>query len=123
MICRLIRPVMGVNPAAGVDSDPAVVTLPDGTRPTAQHPPLFTFPVGTTLQHPRAWEHCVYQTHNTPPVAVPVDEECKRIVRHHMQRRETDVENIRETALELDGRGKAGRFAKELAKAYGVDDE
>jgi hypothetical protein len=122
MIARLIRPAQGVNPASQIDGDPAKVTLPDGTAPNATMPPIFTFPVGTILEHPSAWMHCVYGTHNTPPIAEPVDDECRRIVRQHLQRRETDVMNIRETALELDGRGAAGKFMQNLAKSYGVDE-
>lgn len=122
MICRLIRAVQGVNPASGIDGDPAIVVFPDGTRPTARMRRFLQFPIGTTLEHPLAWMHCVYGDHNAPPVAVPVDDECKRIVRQHLQRRETDVENIREAALELDGKGRAGRFLQSLAKAYGVDE-
>lgn len=122
MIAKLIRPVDGVNPASAIDSDPAKVTFPDGTSPDATMPPILTFPVGTTLEHPLAWMHCVYATHNTPPVAEPMDDECRRIVRQHLQRREVDIMHIRETALELDGRGAAGKFMNNLAKAYGVDE-
>jgi len=122
MICKLIRPVEGVNPAAEIDSDPAIVTLPDGSRPTADMPPLMPFPIGTTLEHPMAWHHCVYGVGNSPPVAIPVDDECRRVVKERLQRRETDILAIRETALELDGRGPAGRYATQLAHDYGVAD-
>lgn len=122
MICKLIRPALGANPAAGFDGRPAIVTFPDGSRPTAEMPPIMTFPAGTTLEHIDCWQHCVYGDHNVPPIAVPVDEECKRIVRTRLERRETDIQAIRETALELGGSGPAGKFMQGLAKSYGVDE-
>jgi hypothetical protein len=122
MIARLIRQVQGVNPAAKIDDNPATVVLPDGTYPDASMPPLMEFPVGTTLEHPLAWMHCVYGTHNAPPVAEPADDECRRIVAKHLQKRESDIMAIREKSLELDGRGQAGKFMQNLARSYGVDE-
>lgn len=120
MIAKTIRPCECVNPAHGIDDQPAKVTLPDGTHPTREMPPIFPLPIGSLLEHPRCWELCVSGTHNAAPVAAPADDECRRAVRDHNEKREGVILEIREAALELDGRGRAGRFMTDLAKSYGV---
>jgi hypothetical protein len=65
--------------------------------------------------------HCVYGTHNAPPIAEPADDECRRMVAMMMERREPAIQGIRELSQDISPASKAGRFVHNLAKAYGVD--
>lgn len=51
-------------------------------------------PVGTEIEHPKAWMHCLPGFLNSAPIAEPIDEEAKAKVASEMELRKARLREV-----------------------------
>lgn len=52
-------------------------------------------PVGTKIEHPEAWRHCLTGFHSSTAIAKPVDKATRNKVAEELQKKQTKAENVK----------------------------
>lgn len=75
-------------------------------------------PVGTTIEHPDAWVHCLPGHLNSDPIAEPVDDEAKDRVAKEQAKRGIKLRELAAIVKRPGQTADAKQFNKELAVAH-----
>lgn len=118
MKARLIKEAQAFNPE--YDREDAAVAKQE--QRDYEHPQIITRPVGHIQNHPDAWKNCVNGHLNSPPIAVPEDDECKSKVREWMNESPKRIERLSAYLKSTEPRSEAGRrFFEALRKNYAAE--
>jgi len=81
-------------------------------------------PVGHLMDDPHCWIHCVPGYMNAPPIAEPVDDECRARVARWMETRSAKLDGLRAMVRNKDNATPAqAKQLEKLAEAYDIETE
>jgi len=118
MKARLIKEAQAFNP--DYDREDAAIAKAGGLE--YEHPQIITRPIGHIQDHPDSWKNCVNGHLNSPPIAVPEDEECKSKVREWMNESPKRIERLSAYLKSCEPRSESGRrFFESLRNNYAAE--
>lgn len=116
MKCRLLQDAKGPNP----EYNAAAHEIAIATDQPYDTPREIVKPAGTIIEHRDAHYLCAHGPNNTPPLAEPVDDECKKRTAVHLLHREAGIRRLRAMVANPPKDRKQAAAVMEMAKDYGI---